>query len=291
MNILIIGGSGFLGSHIAEELQSRGHCITILDKKKSKWLNNKIFFIRGDITDIKILKKTIKNKDAVYHFAGISDIGQGLKKPLSTAKMNIIPTINIMNLCVKNKVKKFIFASTIYVHSSQGGFYRASKKSSELYIIEFGKIFKLNFHILRYGTIYGPRSNLNNNLSRIIFYALTKNILKYPGSSKALRKMIHVKDAAKLSADVLQKRFMNKKVVLITGKKFIQINEIIKKIKNQLQIKKKIIYENRKNLGHYIKSPYANKEIKEYHCYPKKSIEIDYGISEMINFMRKEYNI
>lgn len=291
MNILIIGGSGFLGSHISDELQSRGYRVTILDKKKTKWFNNKTNFIRGDITDIKILKKSIKNKDVVYHFAGIADIGQSLKKPLDTAKINIIPTINIMNLCVKNKVKRFIFASTIYVHSSQGGFYRVSKKSSELYIIEFGKVFKLNFNILRYGTIYGPRSNLNNNLSNIIFNALTKNILKYPGSSKALRKMIHVKDAAKLSADILQRKFMNKKVILITGKKFIQIKEIIKKIRKQLQIKKKITYENRKNLGHYIKSPYANKEIKEYHYYPKKFIDIDHGISEIINFMRKEYNI
>jgi UDP-glucose 4-epimerase len=291
MNILIIGGSGFLGSHISDELQNRGHCVTILDKKKSKWFNSKTFFISGDITNTSILEKAIKNNDVVYHFAGITDIGEGLKNPLSTAKINIIPTINIMNLCVKNKVKKFIFASTIYVHSSQGGFYRVSKKSSELYIMEFGKIFKLNFNILRYGTIYGPRSNLNNNLSRIIFDALTKNILTYPGSSKALRKMIHVKDAAKLSADILGKKFTNKKVVLITGKKFIHIKEIIKKIKNQLQIKKKTTYENRKNLGHYIKSPYVNKEIKEHPCYPKKFIDIDHGISEMINFMRKEYNI
>lgn len=291
MNILIIGGSGFIGSHISDELQNRGHRVTILDKKKSKWFNNKTFFICGDITDVSILEKAIKNHDVVYHFAAITDIGEGLKNPLSTAKINIIPTINIMNLCVKNKVKKFIFASTIYVHSSQGGFYRISKKSSEMYIMEFGKIFKLNFNILRYGTVYGPRSNLNNNLSRIIFNALTKSILKYPGSSKALRKMIHVKDAAKLSADILEKKFMTKKVVLITGKKFIQIKEIIKKIKNQLQIKKKTIYENRKNLGHYIKSPYANKEIKEHPCYPKKFINIDHGISEMINFMRKEYNI
>jgi len=291
MNILVIGGSGFLGSHISDELQNRGHHVTILDQKKSKWANNKATFISGDIKDVSILEKVIKNKDVVYHFAGIADIGECLKNPLSTANTNIIPTINIMNLCAKNKVKKFIFASTIYVHSSQGGFYRVSKKSSELYIIEFGRIFKLNFNILRYGTVYGPRSNLNNNLSRIIFNALTKNILKYPGSSKALRKIIHVKDAAKLSVDILGKKFLNKKVVLITGKKFIEIKEIIKKVKSQLQIKEKIIYENSKNLGHYIKSPYVNKEIKEYSCYPKKFIDIDYGISEMIDFMRKEYNI
>ena len=90
----------------------------------------------------------------VYHLAGISDIGDAMISPIKTSKINILGTLNILEGCVKFRVKRFIFASTIYVLSKQGGFYKASKQSSEIFIEEYNKIHKLNFTILRVGSIY-----------------------------------------------------------------------------------------------------------------------------------------
>ena len=73
-----------------------------------------------------------------------------------------------------NKVKKYILASSIYANSSQGGFYRVSKQSSELMTAEYSKVFNLSFTILRFGSIYGPRSNLNNGLLKIVYDAIKK---------------------------------------------------------------------------------------------------------------------
>ena len=86
-------------------------------------------------------------------------------------------TANILKSCVLGKVKKYILASSIYADSSQGGFYRVSKQASELMTAEYGKVFKLKYTILRYGSIYGPRSNLNNGLFKIVYDAVKKKKL------------------------------------------------------------------------------------------------------------------
>ena len=83
------------------------------------------------------LKKIIKGAEIVYHFAAIANIGEALANPINTVKTNILGTVNILEICRRYKVKRFVFASSIYVHSSQGGFYRTSKQSSELYIEEY----------------------------------------------------------------------------------------------------------------------------------------------------------
>ena len=144
MKILIIGGSGFLGSYVADELFRKGHKVILFDKKKSKRANKKIKIIIGDIQNHFILKKAIKGVDVVYNFAAIADIGEALRKPIQTVKTNILGVVNILEICKKYKIKRVVFASSIYVHSQQGGFYRASKQAAELYIEEYSKQHGLN---------------------------------------------------------------------------------------------------------------------------------------------------
>ena len=72
--------------------------------------------------------KAIKGNDFVYNFAGISDIEESIKKPRETVKINILGTINTLEASLKSNIKKYLFASSIYVLSSQGGFYKTGKK-------------------------------------------------------------------------------------------------------------------------------------------------------------------
>ena len=82
MKILVTGGSGFLGSHVADELTKKGHEVTIFDNKKSDYIRKDQKMFVGDITDIKSINKAIKGKKFVYHFAGMADIKETNKKPL-----------------------------------------------------------------------------------------------------------------------------------------------------------------------------------------------------------------
>lgn len=286
MKIIITGGSGFLGYEVAKEL-SKKYKVYIIDiKKPKKKIQKNIIYINCDIKNYKKLEKLFKlNFKYVYHFAAISDIGESLKKPIETVETNILVTAKLLELSLKYKVKRFIFASTIYVYSDEGGFYKVSKKSSELYIKEYSKQFNLPFTILRFGTVYGPSFNFKNNINKIVYNAISKKIVSYEGSEKLYRKIIFISDAAKISANILVKKYKNK-AVMITGKKRINIRTIMEKIRSKLDIKKKLKFENKIIMGHYISNPFKEKEIKNITITPKKEKNINQGIDEVINFIK-----
>lgn len=284
-NVLITGGSGFIGSEVSKILLNKNYNLTILDIKKPNFTAKNLKFVKGSINNRKLIKKLIKKKNIVYHFAGIADIGEASKLPVKTVENNILATVNILNECALNKINRFIFASTIYVHSDDGGFYKCSKKSCELYIQEFLKKSNLKFTILRYGTIYGPSTNLKNNINKIVNCAIKSKKIIYEGKSIAKRKIIHCKDAAYAAVKVLEKKYENKSV-LITGNKNLKMKEILKKIKKKLDIKSKIIFQNKNLYGHYIHNPFSEKKIPYLKLKPKKQINIDQGIEEVINFLK-----
>ena len=152
MKILVIGGSGFIGTHLVNCLNEEGHDVTVYDLKKSKNISANQKYIIGNILDEEKLDDAIKNVEYVYLFASIADIEVASENPSKTAKINIIGTINTLESCKKHKIKKIIFASSVYVYSRQGGFYRCSKQSAEIFIEEYYKAYNLNYTIFRYGS-------------------------------------------------------------------------------------------------------------------------------------------
>ena len=255
MKIIVLGGSGFIGSHVADELSSRGHKVTIFDKKKSKWLRHDQKMVIGDIFNYNALKNAIRSNKIVYNFAALSDMDQAMHEPLLCAKVNILGTVQALNLCHKYKVRRFIHASSIYATSSQGSFYSCSKRAAEDYLVEFNKSYKLNYTILRFGSVYGPRSDKNNGIRIILDKAISQRKIIYMGNKKAVRKYINVFDAAKACVEILKNRYENKCVVL-TGPKSIKISEVLEFLAKILNINSKIIFKDEKgNTGHYIKTP------------------------------------
>lgn len=256
MKVLITGGSGFLGSHVVDQLINKGHKVTVLDLKRSKFHNSKAYFLKCNLMNFKKLKEAVKGKDIVYHFAAIANIDVALKIPVETVYMNILGTVKLLEYCKKYKIKRFIFSSSVYAKSSDGGFYKSSKKSCEDYIEEYQKNFKLNYTILRYGSLYGPRSDNSNGIYKIIEDALNLKKLIYIGNKKAKRKYIHVVDAAKASVQVLSSNYKNK-VINLVGKKTFKIQKLFLILKKVLKLpkEKKVNYLNKPFTGHYIKYP------------------------------------
>ena len=169
---IVFGGSGFLGSHVADALSDDGHKVTVFDQKPSPYLRANQTMILGDILDTKIVWEAIKGQDIIYHFAGMSDLDQSADKPLETVSQNIMGTVHLLDAAVEFKVERFIFASTIYVYSELGSFYRVSKQACEKIIEEYRREFDLDYTILRYGSLYGPRANEFNFISNALLPAL-----------------------------------------------------------------------------------------------------------------------
>ena len=126
LNIMVTGGSGFLGSHIADALTSFGHKVTIFDIKESPYLKEGQNMVVSDILDGDELTRRMKGMDIVFHLAALADLDMAQDKPHETMKINVLGTTNVLEAARLNEVDRVMFASTIYVNSRTGSFYRVS---------------------------------------------------------------------------------------------------------------------------------------------------------------------
>jgi len=224
---VVVGGSGFIGSHVADSLTCKGYQVSVYDRSESQWLRKEQDMVIGDVRDVDKLKHAIADVDVVYNFAALSDLNQATEEPIETININILGNLNIMEACRLHNVSRFMYASTVYVNSREGGFYRCSKQASEAYIEEYRKKYGLDYTILRYGSLYGPRSDSTNGLYRVVQSALKNGIVSYKGDVDAMREYIHVDDAARASVDALGDEFKNESVVL-TGQEPMRVIDMLK---------------------------------------------------------------
>ena len=279
--ILVIGGSGFLGSHVADTLTNQSHEVFIFDMVKSKYLSSSQKMIVGDILDKKLIDESISKVDYVYHFAAIADIKEAKDDPIESARFNIIGTLNILDACKKFNIKRIIFSSSIYVYSNHGSFYRTTKQSCELFIENYLEEFNLNYTILRYGSLYGIRANHFNFISNIIKQALLDKEIIRKGDGQEVRDYINVIDAAKSSVDILHKDYLNKHV-MITGTQTRKVHEVLDMIKEILNNEIKITYDNKNYEGHYQLTPYSFRPKVALKITSKNSHDIGQGILDCI---------
>ena len=255
MKVLVFGGSGFLGSHVADALTEAGHDVSIFDISPSPYLNNNQKMVIGDILDQDGVDNAVAGNDIVYHFAGIADIDACAKRPVDTVKYNILGTTYILDACRKAKIKRFVFASSAYVYSSSGYFYRTSKQACESLIENYNELFGLPYTCLRYGSLYGDRADTNNSIYRIIKQALTEGKISYHGTGDEIREYIHVKDAAQNSVKILEPEFENQNVIL-TGTETMKYHELLEMIQEMLEDKVTIEITPSARKAHYKITPY-----------------------------------
>ena len=257
--ILILGGSGFLGSHVADALTEAGHSVKIYDIRKSSYLKPTQEMIIGDILDEKLVKKAMEGIDVVYNFAGIVDIDDASKKPIETVKYNILGNTILLEAARKEKIKRCVYASTIYVYSSSGSFYRCSKAACENYIETYQKQYGVEYTILRYGTVYGTRADDRNSVYRFIKQAMVEGRITYSGDGNEMREYINVFDAAKASMEILSDEFRNEHVIF-TGNYPIKVHELFVMMREMLKKDIKIEYmppQPEDPVDHYTITPYT----------------------------------
>ena len=281
--VLVFGGSGFLGSHVADKLTENNYDVTIFDKNISKYLSEKQTFIEGNILSITDVESAVKDHDYIYHFAGLSDLNESINNAINSVNLNILGTVNILEACRKYKIKKFIFASTIYVYSKQGSFYKVSKQACENYIENYYYEYGLNYKILRYGSLYGPRSDQSNGLYKFINDALINNKLEFNGDPKSKREFIHVEDAAECSVNILDDSNIKDNHITITGNQLISINDLFDIISEIMPDKKlKFNFNMRENNSHYTITPYEFSPKYGRKIIPNQFIDLGQGILKLI---------
>lgn len=284
--VCVIGGSGFLGSHVADALSAEGHRVRIYDRDVSPWLRADQEMVVADLLDAESVMAAVADSDIVYNFAALADLNEALDKPIETIRINVLGNTHVLEACRLHGVKRFVYASTVYVYSREGGFYRCSKQAAEHYVEEYQRVYGLDYTILRYGSLYGPRADHSNGLYRIVKNALETGVLRYEGSPDTLREYIHVEDAARASVAALGDEFCNQSVVL-TGQEPMRVLDLLEMLAEILGLSNAVQFVAGDQMGHYVRTPYAYQPKLGRKYVPPMHVDLGQGLLQLIENVRR----
>ena len=270
--ILVTGGAGYIGSHITEQLVKIKKDVIILDNLKTGYkslINKKAKFIKGDISNIKLLRKIIQNDNisTIIHFAGLIDVIESQKYKKKYYKNNVLGTLNLIKAIKNSNVKNFIFSSSAGVYGNIKvaaketmkknpiNYYALTKLKCEILITKYSKMYNFNYAILRYFNVAGAspsgKIGITNKKNNSLFNILAKQALKkkpviniFGNKHKTkdgtcLRDFIHVSDLATIHLKALEVLNKKKKSFLINcgygkGHSVLEIANLFKKHINKL---------------------------------------------------------
>ncbi len=261
MKVVITGGAGFIGSHIAEYFSQKDDVeVVVLDNLRSGFKENiknfNIKFIHGDVTDYNLVEEVLKNTDYVFHLAALVSVPESLEKPYETEKINTIGTLNILEAARKNKVKKVVFSSSAAIYGENPELpkkeemkpepkspYAVTKTTGEYYCRIYQEEFGLPTAVLRYFNVFGPRQNPESQYAAAIPIFVKRAILNEDiiifGDGEQTRDFIYVKEVVK--ANLLAAEKGNAIYNVATGKS-ITINYLANLIIKITGSKSKIVY-------------------------------------------------
>jgi UDP-glucose 4-epimerase len=308
LKILVTGGAGFIGSNIVDEYVLRGHKVIVVDNLSSGKIGNvnkKAKFYKVDIRNFSELKKIFQKEkvDIINHHAAQIDVRKSVENPQFDAEVNIIGTLNLLQLAIQYKIKKFIFASsggTIYGECKNSSApkessvykpespYGCAKLAIEYYLGYYNTIYGIKVAVLRYGNVFGPRQDPFGEAGVVAIFAnkMLKNDDVYIfGDGRQQRDFVFVKDVVRANVLCLKKEFKKLVVNIGTGKA-ISVNELFYNMKKIVGYTKTQIYKPARK-GEVFKS-YLNNELakKLLSWEPKKSF-FD-GLKDTVEYFKSQ---
>lgn len=240
--ILITGGAGFIGSHIADILIQNNYKVIIADNLstgKKDNINNKAIFYNIDIKNYNDLENIFNNNKIEYiiHLAAQVSVPNSIRNPINDANENIIATLNIIELSKKYNIKKIIASSSAAVYGIPKklpidelhttipiSYYGLSKLTMEKYLI----LSNLNYIICRFSNVYGPRQTPHGEAGVVSIFmdnAINNKDLNIFGDGKQTRDFIYVEDIAKIFLFFIEKNISDE-ILNISTNNSININEL-----------------------------------------------------------------
>ncbi|KAF0134732.1 MAG: UDP-glucose 4-epimerase [Candidatus Saganbacteria bacterium] len=257
MKILVTGGAGFIGSNVIDSCIELGHEVAIIDNLstgKEQNINPKAKFFNADIRDQKIFDLLSEFKpDIINHHAAQIDVRKSVTDPIFTSEVNEIGTLNLLNAAIKANVKKVIFASTggaIYgeISKKEGADenhpqlpispYAITKRSAEMFLHFYYATYGLNYTVLRYGNVYGPRQDPLGEAGVIAIFIGKLSKAEEPtiyGNGKQLRDYVFVKDVSEANVLALSKG--DGKILNVGSGVGTSVNELFNHLKNIMGFK------------------------------------------------------
>lgn len=229
MKFFITGGCGFIACNLIKHLAGKGHSFTVYDNYKTgkpkdleytglpykeinseekRWKQNEIQVIHGDIMDTALLADAMKDAEVVIHFAANTGVLPSVQDPVGDCHTNVIGTLNALEACRMNNVKRFVFASSGAPVGDENpppiheklpprpvSPYGASKLAGEGYCSAYYRSFDIDTVALRFGNVYGPGSSHKGSVvAKFIKRVMNGEVIEIYGDGRQTRDFIFIDD-------------------------------------------------------------------------------------------------
>ena len=211
MNVLVTGGSGFIGSHVLDALIAAGHEPLIFDLVPSRHHPPGAYrTITGDLTDRETARRAVRGCDAVIHLAAVADVAEVVSDPIRADRVNVHGTQMILEAARRENVNRVVYASTVWVYDNADGttvhedtplarpnhLYTATKLAGELYALAYNAMYGGAHTIVRLGIPYGPRARTAAVVPSFVLRAQRGEALRIAGDGRQARQFVYVEDLA-----------------------------------------------------------------------------------------------
>ncbi len=238
MRVLITGGSGFIGSHVADKLREHNVTVRVYDMVYPTFRQD-IEFYHGSVLDLESLRMALNQVDAVMHLAAVADVNQVVEDPHYAEGINVRGTINVLEAMRRTGVRRVIYGSTIWVYEGVSAelvdeetplnipahFYTATKLAGELYCRSYAELYGLETTTLRYGIPYGPRARSAGVVASFVQKALKGEPLTIAGDGSQYRRFVYVGDLAEGNVAALRSVARNR-IYNLDGREKVTIRQI-----------------------------------------------------------------
>jgi nucleoside-diphosphate-sugar epimerase len=255
--VLVTGGAGFIGSHLADRLLNEGFEVTVIDNLSTGSLENiahhqsvaGFHFLNGDIRQLGFVRKALRDIDAVFHEAALVSVPLSFSDPILANEINLSGTVNLLTACRDVGIKDFIFASSAAVYGYKetaekkeedipdpASPYGIAKLAAEKYVQLFQEVYGLKTVCLRYFNVFGPRQrvDLNSGYGSVISIFIKRILQGQPpiiyGDGKQTRDFVYVEDVAEANMLALKSKNAAGEIFNIGTGKNTSINEIAVKL-------------------------------------------------------------
>jgi len=313
--IVVTGGAGFIGSHIAEKLAKDGHEIVMIDnldnyytpelKKQNIEIVQKsgdAIFVNADVTDLNKMKEIIDSTvDYVFHEAAQAGIQISVEDPFKPNNVNVTGTLNVLKASLDAGVKKLINASSSSVygkvkylpfdeqHPNQPvSPYGVSKLAAEHYCRLFYEVYGLPTISLRYFTVYGPRMRPDLAISIFTQKMLHNEFITIFGDGEKTRDFTYIDDIVKANLELLETSDADGRIMNVGNGNRISMNDLSTNLKLIIGASSEISYVNAQkgDAEHTLANIELAKELIGY----KPSVGIEEGLQRFVEWYRKFEN-